>query len=374
MASLASFPLGNQTRTLSYDALSNIKGWIDSGKDEAKTFAYDALNRLTDYTKADIGSTLQSQLFTYDANGNRTELEDDSVQTVYSILANSNRLIQVGTTNYQYDSNGQITNDGEHTYSYDVRNRLTGVDGTSTYLYNANNMRVKKTTPTGTVLYAWDNNRIFAEYDDKGDKIQETVYFGSIPVALLKDGQTYRIFADQIDTPRVITDNANTVLWAWDSKPFGESQPNEDVDGDTIKLSYNLRFPGQYFDQETGKHYNFNRDYNPLTGRYIQSDPIGLDGGMNVYRYTSNNPLVLYDIEGLSDCVTAECAAGLPPIPIDLRTNTQVFHDGQIFVCKMVLWPATAVINKILGGSIVTGVAPGQVARWSCEYLGPKFF
>ena len=71
------------------------------------------------------------------------------------------------------------------------------------------------------------------------------------------------------------------------------------MDQDGIKLSYNLRFPGQYYDQETGKHYNFNRDYDPVTGRYVQSDPIGLDGGMNGYGYVSNNTFIYFDANGL---------------------------------------------------------------------------
>ncbi|HIQ16185.1 MAG TPA: hypothetical protein EYH38_11595, partial [Leucothrix sp.] len=242
--------------------------------------------------------------YSYDANGNRLTLKEiensaQEIQTVYSIIENTNRLTKVDDTSYQYDENGNIINDGEHNYSYDARNRLTGVDSTSTYLFNANNMRVKKTTPAGTVLYGWENDRIFAEYNETGNAIQETVYFGSTPIALLKDDNTYRIFADQIDTPRVVTDNSNTVLWAWVSKPFGESQPNEDVDGDSTELSYNLRFPGQYYDGETGKHYNFNRDYNPVTGRYVTSDPIGLGGGINTYSYTRNIPIMKTDFLGL---------------------------------------------------------------------------
>ncbi len=310
---LKTFPLGNKTRTLNYDNLGNITGWTDqptsgsagSNSDgESKIFSYDALSRLTTYAKKKDTATFESQLFSYDANGNRLELQDNEIQTVYSILENSNRLTKVNQTEYQYDNNGNIINDGEHTYTYDARNRLSSVDGTNSYLYNTNNMRVKKTTANGTTLYGWDNDRIFAEYNPDGTAIQETVYFGSTPVALLKDGQTYRIFADQIDTPRVLTDSSNTVLWAWDSKPFGESQPNEDVDQDGTKLSYNLRFPGQYYDAETGKHYNFNRDYDPVTGRYVQSDPIGLDGGMNGYGYVDNLPLSIYDILGKAPTFT----------------------------------------------------------------------
>ena len=82
-------------------------------------------------------------------------------------------------------------------------------------------------------------------------------------------------------------------------KPFGEDKPNEDVDGDENIFTPNLRFPGQYFDKETNKHYNFNRDYDPITERYIQSGIKGFDGEVNTYVYANANSLRFVDEEGL---------------------------------------------------------------------------
>ena len=89
------------------------------------------------------------------------------------------------------------------------------------------------------------------------------------------------------------------VEWQWDnSDPFGNNTPNENPNG-AGTFSFNLRFPGQYADQETNLAYNVNRDYDPSIGRYIQSDPIGLLGGVNTYTYVLNNQLRYIDPLGL---------------------------------------------------------------------------
>jgi RHS repeat-associated protein len=110
--------------------------------------------------------------------------------------------------------------------------------------------------------------------------------------------QVYFIHTDHLNTPRVITNQASQVVWRWDhTEPFGANPPNENPSG-LGNFTCNLRLPGQYFDRETNTHYNYFRDYDPAIGRYIQSDPIGLEGGINTYAYVRNNPLSFTDPTG----------------------------------------------------------------------------
>jgi RHS repeat-associated protein len=107
------------------------------------------------------------------------------------------------------------------------------------------------------------------------------------------------LHADQLETPRLATDGSGTVVWRWDSDAFGIGAADEDPDSDTNLVTVSLRFPGQYFDAETGLHCNYFRDYDPATGRYVESDPIGLEGGLNSYLYAEANALVYGDPYGL---------------------------------------------------------------------------
>ncbi len=151
-----------------------------------------------------------------------------------------------------------------------------------------------------------DKHRLLGEYTSRGSARQETVWLGNLPVATVQNGSVYYIHADHLGTPRVITDNANMELWRWEADPFGTTAANEDADGDGHKLTYNLRFPGQYYDEETGRHYNYFRDYDPAVGRYVESDPLGFAGGYNTYTYALNSPLTHLDFLGLrSNCL--EC-------------------------------------------------------------------
>jgi RHS repeat-associated protein len=99
-------------------------------------------------------------------------------------------------------------------------------------------------------------------------------------------------------TPRLATNFAQTIVWSWEGEAFGETVAGEDPDGDSDLTTVNLRFPGQYFDSESGLHYNYFRSYDPNTGRYVQSDPIGLLGGGNLYGYSNQNSLFYFDATG----------------------------------------------------------------------------
>ncbi len=109
------------------------------------------------------------------------------------------------------------------------------------------------------------------------------------------------IETDHLGSPRAIIDPVrNVAVWSWAlwENHFGENPPATDVDGDGSHFEFNLRFPGQYHDAESGLNYNYFRDYDASLGRYVQSDPIGLAGGINTFAYVSSSPINYFDIDG----------------------------------------------------------------------------
>ena len=135
----------------------------------------------------------------------------------------------------------------------------------------------------------------------------EYVYLNGQPLAKIEGTNTYYYHNDHLATPQKMTDSTGTVVWSADYKPFGEA---------TITVSTitnNLRFPGQYFDAETGLNYNYFRDYNPVIGRYVEADPLGLKGGFNPYIYANANSLINVDSYGLEPGGGANAAITNPP-------------------------------------------------------------
>jgi RHS repeat-associated protein len=309
-------------RTLNYDAAGQIIGIVDERNgvvEPAHVYSYDGLGRLVGLTQG-----TDNYGYSYDRAGNRTQLRISGQIYNSTVNATSNRLNTAsspsGARTYAYDAAGNIIGDGDATYVYSDRGRLESVRRGSIevkYVYNGHGERVSKlqTAPLeDRTLYLFDESKLLiGEYRGDGAVFQETVYLGSLPIAVLNSSVLY-VYADHLNTPRSVVDSiSGTEVWHWESDPFGIGAPDEDPSGSGSKFTYNLRFPGQIFDKETGKHYNYFRDYDPETGRYVQSDPVGLNGGLNTYGYVDANPISGVDPLGLCPfclVIPGVCAAG----------------------------------------------------------------
>ena len=155
--------------------------------------------------------------------------------------------------------------------------------------------RVKKTVNgTSTIFHYSLSGQIVAESSSTGTITAEYVYLNGQPLTKIEGNSVYYYHNDHLATPQKMTDSSGAVAWSADYKPFGEA---------TITVSTitnNLRFPGQYYDAETGLNYNYFRDYNPAIGRYVEADLIGIEQGTNhLYVYVADGPINKIDPQGL---------------------------------------------------------------------------
>ena len=296
--------IDSETWIYTYDANGNVDT-IDSSTGST-IYGYDALDRLT----SDDLPTQAADTLGYDRNGNRTTITDGVSSTNSIYLPNTNQLDTLGAGTIGHDLAGNRTSDrnGTRTFEYNNAGRLFKVyEGgalIATYTYNYQGQRTRKVTASGTTVYHYDlNGSLISETDELGAPIRDIVYRDTVPVAQIDVGLTSEsivyLHSDHLGTPRRGTNENGVVVWSWDSDAFGAAAANDDPDGDGVATVVNLRFPGQYYDGETGLHYNYFRYYDPSTGRYITSDPIGLRGGLNTYGYVNANPNGFIDPTGL---------------------------------------------------------------------------
>jgi len=354
---------GLQTLTYQYDPVSNITGIDDEDRDN-QLFQYDPLNRLVNEQQGDTEIS-----YRYDATGNRTERTENS-STAYttdshSYAFDSNRR----QDDVNYDANGNIIEDASDNqqYRYDAQNRLIsyrqGSTQLATYRYNALGERSLKVLSPDSA----DAEYRYYHYAPGGQLLGETIYsrdssipttaysyiwLDSLPVAYvaqhysndgsLSDQQLVYVHSDHLNTPRLATNADQQPVWQWQSDAFGWGNANEDLDGDGQLTRIQLRFPGQYHDAESGLHYNYFRDYDPSTGRYIQSDPIGLAGGLNTYAYVSGNPLSYID------------PLGLQPTGCDDPSD---WEFGTAVGCE------TTIADEIAAEAIMCAIPPARAAK-----------
>ena len=235
--------------------------------------------------------------------------EFNTGRTEYVTKPTSNQLDYITPSDspvrdYILDDNGNITSDGVYTYYYNQPNQLIEVKEGATvigqYSYDPFGRRVSKTVPgTSTIThFHYDRqHRLIAETDGTGAPLRDYVYQNNHLVAVKLHTAPvgiYYVINDHLGTPQQIVDTGGTVVWKAAFLPFGKAQVLIDT------ISSNIRFPGQYFDAETGLHYNHYRFYDPATGRYLTPDPVGLVGGINLYGYVLNDPVNYIDPMGLN--------------------------------------------------------------------------
>jgi len=172
--------------------------------------------------------------------------------------------------------------------------------------YDPLGRRIKKTVDGQSTWFVWDGTRLLGEYDNTGSRIKRYAYLPGdyLPIQMEDADGTYNVHGDHLQTPRLLTDPTaatnKKVVWRGSFEAFGTGVIDESPAPGPGTVNFNLRFPGQYFDSETGCHYNYFRYYDPEVGRYITSDPIGLDGGINTYAYVENDPVNFTDPFGLA--------------------------------------------------------------------------
>jgi RHS repeat-associated protein len=265
--------------------------------------------------------------FDYDTVGNRTARIKNRIEQRYAIDGGTNRLQSITgapTERFRHDHNGNLltrttgagnpagdfptTSQSTYTYHPDT-NRLQTVEmgpdsiqqqtrpaDPPQYNYNHLGQRVTKTVGAKTTVYHYDiNGQMIAETDPTGNLIKAYVWLQGEPLSMIDaGGDVYYYHNDHLGTPQRMTDSNGKLVWDADYLPYGMT----DVRLNSVEN--NLRFAGQYYDQETGLHYNYNRYYDPKLGRYLRADPIGQLGGVNLYVYALDNPVNISDPLGLN--------------------------------------------------------------------------
>jgi len=399
------------TRLYTYDPNGNFTQ--KQSLAEGANYRYDRLDRLTQMNRETAIDT-----YGYDANGNR--LSD--ARGSYSYLSATNRLSTSPEGAITLDAAGNTLTDATgREYRYNQAGRLKEIyhngSRVATYTYNHLGQRTRKQTAQGITLshydieghllretdasgathrtYLWAEDKVLGQWTttrdprplpcDHGNPGNQACATGRSTVLDKRPpmpAQTKRpgagtgeevfvyLHTDHLGAPRLATDAAGHKVWSWEGEAFGYTVPNEDPDQDGRLTTVNLRYPGQYFDSETGLHYNWNRYYDPGTGRYLSRDPIGLEGGLNTYIYALANPLRYYDPFGLRPLTAGEidmlrqifnCNVDYPKIDI---------HDGPGFDPRT--WPPLATNNAVTLGNNIYFPSSGYKSDFSTGNLAEQ--
>jgi RHS repeat-associated protein len=266
-------------------------------------YNYDAHHRLSGVQRTDVGF----EEIAYDEADNL--LRKHGLRGVK--VVGGNRLVAANGEQVEYDSHGRMslrrTSRGIYRYAYNARGWLTGVEtpeGEWRADYDPLGRRASCSFGSGRREFFWDNDRLAAEMDETG-QLRVYLYadlFAVVPIVVLEyesvdvelaTGTRSAVFCSEVSAPILLLDDGGEVVWRASYEPYGVHDLRA---ADASRMP--LRFPGQYADTETGLCYNRFRYYIPDLGRYLQPDPLGCAGALNLYGYT-HDPLTEMDFLGL---------------------------------------------------------------------------
>jgi len=378
-----------------YEDAGNLQFSVDdTGTAGQQDFGYDALGRLSSLHNL---NPLQNLVYQYDAVGNRVRQDFATYGLSLQYALDSQRLLSVTQaysptssqinhvrTNARGDIDQAQTELKSPTwnflatpteYRYDADRRLSqitfGASTLASYRYDAFGRRVNKTRPGKPLQnfgYAPDGQLLV----DSTGSPSHYVYLDGQPLARL-DGTAanspiYYFHNNPLGAPLKVSNAAGQVVWAAQLDPYGQAQISN------TGITQNLRFPGQYFDAETSLHYNMQRYYEPSLGRYLQSDPIGLAGGVNTYTYVNNNPLRWIDPKGLDSQSPTTYTFPSSPLTLPLpNTNdprwigspaNQALANSVTQACKTAYKAVTGMFSSpYIDPKDVAGKTPSQIDK-----------
>ena len=300
------------SRSYTYDAAGNpltldastartsgnrLRQWQES-------YSYDANDRLT---KACMNVSCKRFFeYSYDPVGNRTKLQTKKATTLYS-YDTADELVSESTGKqrslYSYDPNGNETRSGSARYDYNLANELTQLSGAGekvSYTYTGDGLTAKRSSRSEATSYAWDTNAALGdlamETDTQGRHSTERTYtYGESPLGVVSKGDTYTFHTDSLGSVVALSDDSGRLVESYRYTPYGESYGRNESARDTNPIG----FTGQYLDSASDLYNMRARQYDPGSGRFLQTDPLACDEGCgSSYAYAEDQPTVMVDPSG----------------------------------------------------------------------------